>query len=213
MLVAMLQSPVHSKCQPLSVIDLDAILAAIADGDEDRNLESIPIGLISRRLSELISLPTRGEVVVLDSEALKTVIGKDRHKYRTKGPVPHSVVVSTVRAWFYYAQTDISFFMDDLSYAGVERLFFEVLFKVDDRTFRSIIANMRGRISESYDQIILPPSISIPDEVIVGKRRFVDAWLTRWLTSYPQGKRTLGTLTTPRGSTSRASLKSITKDK
>jgi hypothetical protein len=191
MVNAMFQSPVTSKVKPLTVMDIDEILSVIVDGDSFAESSIGSIGLITRRLSRIVNLPMVGGPAVLSGKGLEYA-WENQKKLRVKGGVPYSVSVAAVRAWFHYAQTDASFYFDDLSYQTVEQAFFRVLTNVSDSVFESIISNIRDRMVEMHCLFVIPVGISLNDDIILGRKSLWRAWMTRWVNSNPRPHMVIG---------------------
>lgn len=196
MVHAMFQAPVATRVRALSFADLDDILAVIAEEEPDAGSSPVSLGFIARRLSRLVNLPMVGGPAVLSADGLAQGWASQK-ELKVRGSVPYSVSVNAVNAWFSYAQTDISFFLDDMSYPTIERTFFKVLVGVSDQTFESIMSNLRDRALEMRGQFIVPVGITLGDGISLGRKNFVDAWITRWRAANPRANMTLGSLTAP----------------
>lgn len=196
MVHAMLQQPTSTRAKALATIDIDEILFALSSSESHADAAPGRYGIMARRLSTLVGLPMHGQVAVLNAQGLERA-WKGKVKLRLRGSVPYSYSINTVKAWFDYAQADVSFFLEDLSFEIVERAFFKVLLGVNDDTFSAIIANMRDRKSEMHNCIVVPPGITFGRDLSLGRRCLSEAWVTRWTMANPGASRILGTLDLP----------------
>lgn len=176
MLDAMMQIRPTKESTGLSAAEIDEIFDVIAGAAPAPASK----GVISRRLSQVLSLPYQGTACVASGSGYAAALSDAKVSSHLRGNIPYCLSVAAVRSWFYYGESDIIFYYENIDFELVERLFFSVMVSVSDDTFKSIINDLRVRKTEAHDRLIIPCGISVSDPFIVGVRPFTEAWLTKF---------------------------------